>query len=106
MTIPHPSTSIGTTPLEQPCEIGMRRRQLTIGLPRCEDPAERRFPLTPEGAAQLSERGFRILMQKGAADSIHYADEKYLAAGVLPWICTESFTLTDSIPEGVHASMM
>ena len=82
MTIPHPSTSIGTTPLEQPCEIGMRRRQLTIGLPRCEDPAERRFPLTPEGAAQLSERGFRILMQKGAADSIHYADEKYLAAGV------------------------
>lgn len=70
------------TPLEQPCETDTRRRHITLGLPRCEDPAERRFPLTPEGASQLAERGFRVRMQQGAASSIHYSDEKYSAAGV------------------------
>lgn len=70
------------TPLEQPCETGTRKRHISIGLPRCIDPAERRFPLTPEGAAQLSERGFSVRMEQGAAASIHYPDERYLAAGV------------------------
>lgn len=70
------------TPLEQPCEVSARPRRLTIGLPRCEDPAERRFPLTPEGAAQLAERGFIVKMQENAAESIHYPDERYTASGV------------------------
>lgn len=70
------------TPLEQPCETMTSRRSLTIGLPTCTDTAERRFPLTPEGAAQLIERGFRIRMQEGAARSIHYSDGAYTRAGV------------------------
>lgn len=70
------------TPLEQPCETRTRRRHISIGLPRCADTAERRFPLTPEGAAQLAERGFTVKMQQGAAEAIHYPDERYLASGV------------------------
>ena len=70
------------TAVEQPCETGTRRRMLTIGLPRCEDPAERRFPLTPEGAAQLTRRGFKVKMQEKAAAPIHYDDAKYIRTGV------------------------
>ncbi len=74
--------STSPTALEQPCDTCTRRRKPTIGLPRCEDPAERRFPLTPEGVAQLTERGFLIKMQENAASTIHYDDAKYVRAGV------------------------
>jgi len=70
------------TAVEQPCEVHNRNRRLTIGLPKCEDPAERRFPLTPEGVALLTERGFSVKMQENAAGSIHYEDERYIRAGV------------------------
>lgn len=70
------------TPLEQPCETAVGRRQLTIGLPKCDDPAERRFPLTPEGAAQLIERGYVVRMEEDAASTIHYPDASYQRAGV------------------------
>ena len=70
------------TPVEQPCETMTSRRSLTIGLPTCCDPAERRFPLTPEGAGRLIGRGFRVRMQEGAAASIHYHDASYVRAGV------------------------
>lgn len=76
--------NLDTTPtaLEQPCETRCRKRRLTIGLPRCEDPAERRFPLTPEGVALLTERGFSVKMQEDAAATIHYEDARYIHAGV------------------------
>ncbi len=70
------------TPLESPCATATSKRRLTIGLPTCTDPAERRFPLTPEGAAQLIESGFVIKMQEGAAAPIHYPDLSYHRAGV------------------------
>ncbi|MCM1163075.1 MAG: hypothetical protein NC339_02330 [Muribaculaceae bacterium] len=71
-----------STPLEQPCATETSRRRLTIGLPKCDDPAERRFPLTPEGAAQLIERGFVVRMEADAASVIHYADLSYQKLGV------------------------
>ncbi len=70
------------TPLEQPAITSTSRRRLSIGLPRCGDPAERRFPLTPEGAQMLVHQGFTIRMEHSAADSIHYADNAYQRAGV------------------------
>lgn len=70
------------TAVEQPCEVRTRNRRLTIGLPKCEDPAERRFPLTPEGVALLTERGYSVKMQENAAESIHYDDARYIRAGV------------------------
>lgn len=70
------------TPLEQPAATATARRRLTIGLPRCNDAAERRFPLTPEGAEMLVDQGFDIIMEREAAATIHYSDDKYTAAGV------------------------
>lgn len=70
------------TPLESPCETLCPQRTMSIGLPSCADPAERRFPLTPEGASQLIERGYKVMMQEGAAESIHYSDAAYMRQGV------------------------
>lgn len=70
------------TALEQPCEVRTRTNRLTIGLPKCNDPAERRFPLTPEGVALLTERGFTVRMEENAAEPIHYDDARYIRAGV------------------------
>ena len=76
------SSDHAPTPLEAPAAIDQRRRILTIGLPACNVDGERRFPLTPEGAAMLIERGFAIRMQRDAAASIHYSDNAYMRSGV------------------------
>lgn len=70
------------TPQEQPLETATCHRGFSIGLPKCDNPAERRFPLTPEAAGQLIERGFRVKMQEGAAGTIHYTDSQYTRVGV------------------------
>lgn len=70
------------TPQAQPQETLTDRRCLTIGLPACQSPSERRFPLTPEAAAELIERGFRIRMESGATAAINYTDNQYMRAGV------------------------
>lgn len=70
-----------TTPLEQPAEIVTSRRRLSIGLPRSASRAERRFPLTPEAVNILVEQGFTVKMEAGAADVIHYTDNRYARCG-------------------------
>lgn len=70
------------TPLEELLAVATQARTISIGLPASESPAERRFAITPEGAGALVERGFRICMQAGAADCIHYADAAYARQGV------------------------
>lgn len=69
-------------PLEQPCEVLQSKRKVTLGLPAANAPSERRFPLTPEGAAMLCERGFEVKMEAGAADVIHFDDDAYRRGGV------------------------
>ena len=57
-------------------------RSLTIGLPASGpgDP-DRRFPLTPEGVAILTDRGYRIKIEEGAAAALHFADAAFTRAG-------------------------
>lgn len=69
------------TPLEQPAEVATSRQRFTIGLPRSASHAERRFPLTPEAVNILVERGFTVKMESGAADVIHYTDNRYSRHG-------------------------
>ncbi|MDE6266404.1 MAG: hypothetical protein K2M07_03530 [Muribaculaceae bacterium] len=64
-----------------PAEIATGHRKFSIGLPRCCNSNEQRFPLTPEGAEVLSDRGFNIYIEKGAADTIHYTDNRYISHG-------------------------
>lgn len=65
------------TPQEQLSATATSRRKLTIGIPTCADPSERRFPLTPEGARKLSERGYTVRIESDAAKAIHYSDNAY-----------------------------
>lgn len=74
-------TDSSMTPQEQPCATCCSRRSFTIGLPACNNPSERRFPLTPEAVGMLVERGFGIAIEQGAAACIHYNDNSYARAG-------------------------
>ena len=67
--------------LPQMQETARHRKIFSIGLPRCSNPAERRFPLTPEAVNILTERGFIIKIESGAADAIHYTDGSYTRHG-------------------------
>lgn len=75
------SSQYTAIPLEQPAQTTASRKTHTIGLPRCNDKAEKRFPITPEGVAMLTERGFTIKMESQAGAPIHYTDEQYSRAG-------------------------
>lgn len=61
--------------------IAIPRPMVTIGLP-APSADERRFPLTPEAAGMLVERGFAVKIEKGASESIHYDDLRYSRQGV------------------------
>ncbi len=74
-------TDYGRVPMEVPVETVVPRRRATIGLPKCVNRAEKRFPLTPEAVAALTRNGFRVLIEEGAAASIHYNDNAYIKAG-------------------------
>lgn len=69
------------TPQEQPVETLQGKKCIKIGLPASSGDGERRFPLTPEGVAQLVERGFEVLIESGAAACIHFSDDAYTRAG-------------------------
>lgn len=72
-----------TTP-ETLCEtapVGTMRRRFSIGLPSGLIHGERRFPLTPEAASMLSERGFEVVIEEGAGAPIHYSDSAYVFSG-------------------------
>lgn len=69
------------SPQEQPFEVITARRKVTIGFPAASSPHERRFPLTPEGAAMLGERGYEVRVEEGAASSIHFSDDAYRRGG-------------------------
>lgn len=68
--------------LEQLQPVDTGSRSLTIGLPAAgPDDPDSRFPLTPEGAAMLTERGYRIKIESGAATPLHFTDAAYTRAG-------------------------
>ena len=69
------------TPLEQAVKTKNGKHRISIGLPKGSSPRERRFPLTPECVSILTERGFDVFLEAGAAEVIHYSDEAYLHAG-------------------------
>lgn len=58
------------------------KMKTSLGLPKASSANERRFPLTPEGAAMLCERGFNVKLESGAAEVIHFSDESYRRVGV------------------------
>lgn len=71
------------TPEPQPASAATMRRRPSIGLPSPSDKSERRFPLTPEAAGILAERGYEVRIEAGAAAPIHYDDTAYMRQGAI-----------------------
>lgn len=67
--------------LEQAVKIEPDRREISVGLPSGMPFNESRFPLTPEGTAQLVDMGLKIIIEEGAGKPIHYSDAAYARAG-------------------------
>lgn len=67
----------------QPADTATRRRRLTVGFPSSADSGELRFPITPEGVAQLSALGLTVYVETGAGSPIHYSDARYAEAGAV-----------------------
>ncbi|MDE7388321.1 MAG: hypothetical protein K2M97_03600 [Muribaculaceae bacterium] len=86
------NTDQTTTPDVMPMPIftPTSRRRISVGLPSGSALGERRFPLTPEGAASLVEKGIDVIIEKGAGKTIHYTDEAYARAGVKVGTRTET----------------
>lgn len=70
------------TALEMLLNMATAANSATVGLPASMSLSERRFPLTPEAAGVLVTRGFKVRMQAGAAQCIHYPDAAYQRQGV------------------------
>lgn len=75
----NPSDSLQTQPQRVDTLTSSHRK--SIGLPKINAYGERRFPLTPEGAAILVERGFDINIEEDAAEVIHFDNAAYGRAG-------------------------
>ena len=69
-------------PAEQPQAQATANRPISIGLPASSSATERRFPITPEAANILTERGYTIIMESEASAPIHYSDNRYTRSGV------------------------
>lgn len=71
--------------IEQPqaLDTTTTRRRLTIGLPKSLVAGERRFPITPDAARSLTERGYLVKIEEGAPRSICYTDEAYSRVGAV-----------------------
>ena len=67
--------------MEQPLSATAPGGRFTLGLPSGLGCGERRFPLTPEGAALLAEKGVDVKVEEGAGGAIHYTDAAYARAG-------------------------
>ena len=78
----NPTTLDAPIPLEEVLKATTVTRQAVVGLPASRGMLDHRFPLTPEGAGMLVARGFRVKMERGAAEHIHYSDEAYTRCGV------------------------
>ena len=71
----------GYTPRPMPDAVRTAQRRLTVGVPAVTSARERRFPLTPEGAELLIDRGLSVMIEKGAAAAIAYPDARYTRMG-------------------------
>ena len=79
------------TPLEQLLEVAAGKRSLTLGVPASVSDVDRRFPITPEGAAMLVSRGIDVRIERGAGECIHYPDERFARSGATMVSRAEAF---------------
>jgi len=69
-------------PREEMLEIRNEQKKFVIGIPRENDPNERRVPLVPNAAELLVQNGHHVMMEHGAGEGAHFSDTLYADAGV------------------------
>eukprot|EP01090_Pellita_catalonica_P010665 TRINITY_DN2209_c0_g1_i1.p1 TRINITY_DN2209_c0_g1~~TRINITY_DN2209_c0_g1_i1.p1 ORF type:complete len:1092 (+),score=255.65 TRINITY_DN2209_c0_g1_i1:21-3296(+) len=60
---------------------GIPYKDLTIGVPKEIFPLEARVAQTPTTVAQLTKKGFKVIVEKGAGEGAKFSDADYSAAG-------------------------
>lgn len=70
-------------PREEMLEVGKRKRQLVVGIPKEMSPHEHRVPLSPQGVAMLVENGHVVMVQSGAGQEANYFDTNFSDSGAV-----------------------
>ena len=68
-------------PQEEMLEVGTKKKQLTIGIPKEHQKYESRVALTPEAVDQLVNTGHEVLIESGAGNAANYSDTDYSELG-------------------------
>ncbi len=68
-------------PKPEMLEIGNKKGELFIGLPKETHYEEKRICLTPNAVAALTANGHRIVVESGAGEGTNYTDKQYSEAG-------------------------
>src|SRR6056297_188793 len=76
-----PFSRSGLLPQEEMLEIGRRRSNLVIGLPKDDLSIESRVALTPEAVEILVNEGHEIIIESGAGSAANYKDTDYSENG-------------------------
>ncbi len=70
-------------PQEEVLETTLRRRSLSLGIPKESDPFENRVALTPEAVEILVNEGHQVVVQEGAGERASYSDHDYSECGAM-----------------------
>ncbi len=70
-------------PQEEVLETTLKRRSLSIGIPRESDPYENRVSLTPEAVEILVNEGHQVILEHDAGRQASYSDHDYSECGAM-----------------------
>jgi alanine dehydrogenase len=76
-----PFTKQQLLPQEEKLEVGRKKSELFIGIPKETCFQERRICLTPDAVNSLTYHGHRVMIEAGAGESSSYSDKEYTEAG-------------------------
>ena len=69
------------SPQEETLEIGKKKQQLYIGIPKDEGLQDKRVALVPDDVALLTANGHRVLFESEAGINANFSDTEYSEAG-------------------------
>ncbi|MCB0791403.1 MAG: alanine dehydrogenase [Flavobacteriales bacterium] len=68
-------------PQEEVLEVGRRKQDLFIGIPRETSFQEHRVPLTPAAVGVLTGRGHQVVIERNTGEAVQFQDSDYSEAG-------------------------
>ncbi len=79
----HLARDVSLMPQEAMQEVGRKRKNLFIGIPKELSFQEHRVPLTPSAVAVLVGRGHEVVIERGTGEAVHFEDRDYTEAGAM-----------------------